>query len=185
VRSAQEFESAARNFGAIIRPLTPGGIMKIAHKPGRAIVFALAFGAAVGSGGGMAQDHEAWTAEQEEVWRTITAWNDAFERNDADAYFAHVDPAITVLTPANPYRVDGITADRREYEFGLKAGYSRVSLFQEMQPMVRVAGDMAYATYFNRGWYGSEPGSMMYLKETNVLVRTDGRWKIVHVHVSR
>jgi len=128
---------------------------------------------------------QGWTEQQLEVWRVIEAWNDAFEQNDADRYFKHVDPEITVITPANPYRIEGLTADRREYEYGIKRGYSKVSLFQELQPYIKVSGDMAFATYYNRGWYGPDgTGTMVYLKETNVLIKRDGTWKIVHVHVS-
>lgn len=126
-----------------------------------------------------------WSQEQLEVWKVIEDWNNAFEANDSESYFEFVDPEITVLTPPNPYRIEGVPIDRREYEFGIVRGYSKVSLFQELQPHVVVHGEMAYATYFNRGWYGPEEGgAMAYLKETNVLIRRDGHWKIIHIHVS-
>ena len=128
---------------------------------------------------------KGWSEEQLDVWRVIEEWNNAFEANDSGRYFEFIDPEITVLTPPNPYRIDGLPIDRREYEFGIVRGYSKVSLFQELQPHVAVHGDMAYATYFNRGWYGPDDGgAMVYLKETNVLIRRDGRWKIIHIHVS-
>ena len=126
-----------------------------------------------------------WSEEQLEVWRVIEKWNNAFETNDSESYFEFIDPEITVLTPPNPYRIEGLPLDRREYEFGIVRGYSKVSLFQELQPHIVVHGDMAYATYFNRGWYGpDDAGKMAYLKETNVLIRRDGHWKIIHIHVS-
>lgn len=126
-----------------------------------------------------------WTDEQREVWRVIEDWNNAFEANDPERYFEFIDPEITVLTPPNPYRIEGLPIDRREYVFGINRGYSRVALFQELQPHVVVHGDMAFATYFNRGWYGpDEAGAMAYLKETNVLIRRDDEWKILHIHVS-
>ena len=126
-----------------------------------------------------------WTAEQREVWRTVEQWNDAFEANDADRYFTFIDPDIVVLTPASPFRIEGIAADRREFVFGLARGSGRVAFFQELQPHVMVVGDMAYATYYNRGWYGPQGQErLLQLRETDVLRRRGGSWKITHIHVS-
>lgn len=127
-------------------------------------------------------------AQQErEVWRVVEAWNAAFAANDVEKYFSYIDSDIVVMTPSNPYRVEGLPDDREEFVFGLHKGYSRVSLFQEIAPVVNVYGDVAVVTYFNRGYYGpEEDGAMAYLKETNVLRRmTDGAWRIVHIHVSK
>jgi ketosteroid isomerase-like protein len=120
-----------------------------------------------------------------EVWAVVTDFNRAFAANDPERYFSFVDETITVLTPGNPYRVEGLRADREEFEFGLRAGYSRVGYFQEMQPRVSVFGDVAVATYFSRGHYGPEGASRaLYFKETDVLVRRPAGWRIVHIHVS-
>lgn len=124
-------------------------------------------------------------AEARDVWRVVEAWNATFAANDAEAYFSYIDDDITVMTAAGPYRVEGLPDDRHEYEFGIHRGYSRVSLFQEIAPIVHVLGDVAVATYFNRGFYGPEDaGKMIYLKETNVLVKRPEGWKIIHIHVS-
>jgi ketosteroid isomerase-like protein len=123
--------------------------------------------------------------EAAEVWAVVTAFNRAFAANDAERYFSFIAEEISVLTPGNPYRVEGQGADREEFEFGLRAGYSRVGYFQEMQPRVQVYGDVAVATYFSRGHYGPEGSSRaLFLKETDVLVRRPQGWKIVHIHVS-
>lgn len=128
----------------------------------------------------------AMPATETEVWRVIEDWNAAFAANDVERYFQFIDESIIVLTPSNPYRVEGIVDDRAEFEFGLRQGYSRVSYFEEIAPIVRVYGDTAVATYFNRGYYGPEgQAQMIYLKETNVLRRENGRWRIVHIHVSK
>lgn len=90
-----------------------------------------------------------------------------------------------MLTPSNPYRVEGIAADRAEFEAGLRSGATRVHFFQEMEPNVQLYGDTAVVTYFPRGSYGPvEAARTAYFKETDVLTRRDGRWKVVHVHVS-
>jgi ketosteroid isomerase-like protein len=122
-------------------------------------------------------------AAEQEVLGVIAAWNEAFARNDAAAYFEFIDDDITVLTPSNPYRVEGVHDDREEFERGLAEGSGRVGYFQELQPHVQRYGDVAVVTYFSRGAYGVE-GRTLYLKETDVLVRRPDGWKIVHIHVS-
>lgn len=125
------------------------------------------------------------TPEQQAVWSVIAAFNRAFADNDPDRYFSFIDPALTVITPGNPYRVEGLAADREGFEYGLSLGYSRVGYFQELQPRVEVYGEAALVTYHSRGAYGPEGQTKMaYLKETDVLIRRDGEWKIVHIHVS-
>ncbi len=120
-----------------------------------------------------------------EVWRVIKEFNRAFAGNDPEAYFQFIDEHITVLTPSNPYRVEGIADDREEFEYGLRVGATRVGYFQELQPNVQVVGDVAVATYFSRGNYGPEGSARTaYLKETDVLVKRNGVWKIAHIHVS-
>ncbi len=120
-----------------------------------------------------------------EVLQVVGAFNRAFADNDADRYFSFVDRDITVITPSNPYRVDGIQADRAEFEAGLRSGSTRVHFFQELEPKVRLFGDAAVVTYYSRGSYGPAGSARTaYLKETDVLARRDGSWKVVHVHVS-
>ncbi len=126
-----------------------------------------------------------WNAAQREAWAVVTAWNDAFEANDAEAYFSYVAPEIVVLTPGSPYRVQFKDPDRRELEFGVKEGYAKVRFFQELDPIVDVYGDVAVITYYSRGFWSSTATQMAYLKETNVLVKRNGKWEIVHIHVSK
>ena len=121
--------------------------------------------------------------EVEEVLRVVRAFNDAFEANDADRYFDFIDEDIVVLTPANPYRVEGLEHDRAEFEWGLETGRTRIGYFQELQPLVRVHGKVAVVTYYSRGSYGPDE-AVAYLKETDVLVRREDGWKITHIHVS-
>lgn len=123
------------------------------------------------------------TSAEKEVWEMIRAFNRAFMQNEPDAYFAFVAPDVSVYTPSNPYRVDGYAADREEFEYSLRLGRTRVGLFQEMQPMVCVYGETAVVTYFARGTFGAE-AKWIYWKETDVAVKRDGNWKIVHIHVS-
>lgn len=143
------------------------------------ILAAIAIGPAAG-----AEPQPGWSAVQNEVWKTVVAWNDAFGKNDVESYFRFVDPAITVITPANPYRVIGLRDDREEFEFSLANGSSRVGYFQELDPHVAVHGDVAVVTYYSRGHYGTETSATRYFKETDVLVKRPDGWKLVHIHLS-
>lgn len=130
-------------------------------------------------------DTHADLSPEQHVWQVVEAFNQAFASNDPEHYFAFIDEEITVLTPSNPYRIEGIADDREEFEWGLKRGSGKVGYFQELQPQVRIYGDVALVTYYSRGNYGADPaGKTLYLKETDVLVRRELGWKVVHIHVS-
>lgn len=120
---------------------------------------------------------------EKEVLEVIEKFNQAFANNNPDTYFTFIDDEITIITPSNPYRVEGIKDDREEFEYSLKTGRGRVGYFQEMQPKVQLFGNVVIVTYFSRGSYGPE-NKVFYLKETDVLVKKAGKWKIVHIHVS-
>jgi hypothetical protein len=47
------------------------------------------------AGAAFAEGRPGWTKEQVEVWRTIEAWNNAFEANDAAA-FLRLWPGVAV-----------------------------------------------------------------------------------------
>jgi ketosteroid isomerase-like protein len=135
--------------------------------------------------GGQMTDAGNPSAADQEVLDVVQAWNGAFARNDAPTYFGYIDADITVLTPSNPYRVEGVADDREEFERGIAAGSGRVGYFQELQPHVQRYGDVAVVTYFSRGAYGPEGKEQtLYLKETDVLVKGPAGWKVVHIHVS-
>ncbi len=123
------------------------------------------------------------TNEQIEVWRVVEEFNEAFESNDLELFFSFVADEITVLTPGHPFRVEGIEDDREEIEKGISEGYGTASLWQAMQPHVRVRGHTALVSFFSRGYLGTPP-IFHYLRVTNLLARTGGNWKVVHIHVS-
>jgi hypothetical protein len=60
-----------------------------------------------------------------------------------------------------------------------------VGYFQEMQPKIVVSGTLAVVSYYSRGSYGPEESARtLYLKETDVLIKREGGWKLLHIHVS-
>lgn len=124
-------------------------------------------------------------SDEQHVWEVVEAFNRAFATGEAERYFSFIDKEITVLTPSNPYRIEGIADDREEFEWGLRVGTGKVGYFQELQPLIQVSGNMALVTYYSRGSYGGEGARQtLYLKETDVLIRRQDEWKILHIHVS-
>lgn len=124
--------------------------------------------------------------EQLEVWSVVRSWNTHFAENRPEKYFPYLHDDITLFIASSPYRIDGLEDDREEFEWSLKAGRTRVAWFQEMQPDVQIHGDAAVVTYHTRGAYGPEgTEQIIYLKETNVLAKVNGAWRIVHIHVSK
>lgn len=138
-----------------------------------------------------AQDNEMAGTEMQkyeaEVLAVVKEWNNAFARNDPDTYFGYIHEDLTLFIASSPYRIDGKIDDREEFELSLNTGKTRVHLFQELQPKVQILSETsALVTYHNRGVYGPDGEEQMrYLKETNVLVKGDGGWKIIHIHVSK
>ena len=123
--------------------------------------------------------------EQLEVMNTVKAWNNAFAANDPETYFQFIHNDITLFLPSCPFRIEGKQDDREEFEYSLKKGWTRIGYFQELQPKVQIIGNTAIVTYHNRGTYGDgDREKSINLKETDVLVKEDGRWKVIHVHVS-
>jgi ketosteroid isomerase-like protein len=123
---------------------------------------------------------------EKEVLEVVKTWNDCFEKNNASAYFSYIHNDLTLFTPSNPYRVDGKQEDQKEFEWSLGRSRTTVHFFQELQPSVQVYGNTAIVTYYNRGAYGPDGNEQMYyFKETDVLVKEDGKWLIVHIHVSK
>jgi ketosteroid isomerase-like protein len=122
-----------------------------------------------------------------EVLETIKEWNEAFAQNDAERYFTFIHEDLSLFIAACPYRIDGKNVDKEEFVRSLKYGRTKVSLFQELQPHGQMLSQTsALVTYHTRGLYGSEgQEQMVYLKETNVLLKLNNQWKIIHLHVSR
>ena len=114
-------------------------------------------------------------------------WNHSFSNNDSRTYFGYIHEDLTLFIASSPYRIDGKQEDREEFEWSLSKDRTKVHLFQELQPKVQMLSETsAIVTYHNRGAYGPDGEEQIaYLKETNVLVKENGKWKIIHIHVSK
>ncbi|MBK8484397.1 MAG: nuclear transport factor 2 family protein [Saprospiraceae bacterium] len=126
------------------------------------------------------------TTAEKEILATVKAWNDSFKRNDNETYFTYIHDDLTLFIPSSPYRIDGKQDDKDEFDWSLSKSRTKVHFFQEMQPKIQIYGDTAVVTYHNRGAYGPDGSEQVYyLKETNVLIKEDEKWKIIHIHTSK
>jgi ketosteroid isomerase-like protein len=129
---------------------------------------------------------ERMTDREREVLEVVKAWNDSFSNNDPATYFTYIHDDLTLFIPSSPYRIDGKQDDKDEFEWSLSKSRTKVHFFQELQPIVQVYDNTAVVTYYNRGAYGPDGNEQIYyFKETNVLVKENDKWKIVHIHVSK
>ncbi len=126
------------------------------------------------------------TNTEKEVLEVVKAWNDCFTNNDNEKYFTYIHDDLTLFIPSSPYRIDGKQDDKEEFEWSLSKFKTKVHFFQELQPAVQVYDSTAIVTYYNRGAYGPDGSEQIYyFKETDVLIKENGKWKIVHIHVSK
>lgn len=126
------------------------------------------------------------TTEEKEILAIVKAWNDSFTRNDNETYFTYIHDDLTLFIPSSPYRIDGKQDDKDEFDWSLSKSRTKVHFFQELQPNVQIYGNTAIVTYHNRGAYGPDGNEQVYyLKETNVLIKENDRWKIIHIHTSK
>ena len=123
------------------------------------------------------------SSTEDEVWKVVREWNRSFAGNEPEKYFEFIHKDITLMLPGVPYRVEGKAQDKEEFLWSLGIGISKVEFFQELQPKIQVMGNTAVVSYYSRGAYG-DSGKMSYLKETDILVKEDQGWKIIHIHVS-
>ncbi|MBL0083753.1 MAG: nuclear transport factor 2 family protein [Saprospiraceae bacterium] len=126
------------------------------------------------------------TTAEEEILTFVKTWNDSFMRNESETYFTYIHDDLTLFIPSCPYRIEGKSDDKEEFDWSLSKSRTKVHLFQEMQPHIQLYGDTAVVTYHNRGAYGPDGNEQFYyFKETNVLIKENEKWKIAHIHTSK
>ncbi len=124
---------------------------------------------------------------EKEVFDVIKAFNKAFAANDVAIYFSFIHENITLFIPSSPYRIEGKIDDKEEFVWSLERERTKVGFFQELQPKVQILNKFtALVTYHNRGAYGAEENeNILYFKESNLLIKENEQWKIIHIHVSK
>ena len=116
--------------------------------------------------------------EQQEIWTTVRAMNDAWTKGNPDALADYFHPQMLAITPTDRLRRDGA----EECIAGWKgfAEAARIDSWREIDPLIRVYGDAAVVTYFYEisfdmgGRRYEEGGRDMFF-----FVRENGRWWVV------
>jgi ketosteroid isomerase-like protein len=129
-----------------------------------------------------APDQTGQEKELIELENRITA--DYLSKN-LDAFSHGADEDLSGFHASNPYRMDG----RQKIQEALKTfyKYSTPTGLYKLQPRVQVYGDTAIVTY-HYVETGEAEGGKLYAydgKQTDVFIKRQGRWSLVHFHSSR
>jgi hypothetical protein len=109
----------------------------------------------------------------------------AFLSKSIEDFFPGNEEGLSAFHASNPYRID----DRRSIENALKTfyKYSSPTGLYKVQPRVQIYGDAAVVTYHFIET-GEAEGGKIYAyegKQTDVFVKKQGKWTLVHFHSSR
>jgi len=130
----------------------------------------------------------------DEVMSTIQAMFEAIEEKDMDKLAEHYsqEDDLTAFLPTIPFRVDGYQQfwqGIQDYQ-GKKTS-SRVQIFQ---PKIQIYGDVAVCTFYSTTRIyapadSTQPGESPSPKThsartTQVFHKRDGKWVLVHTHIS-
>lgn len=117
-----------------------------------------------------------------DVENRITA---AYLKKDVETFLGGSDEQLSAFHASNPYRLD----DRQSIENALRTfyKYSTSTGLYKVQPRVQLYGDCAVVTYHFIET-GEAEGGKLYAyegKQTDVFVKKQGKWTLVHFHSSR
>lgn len=120
-----------------------------------------------------------------ELMALESAAMERWRKGDPWGFIAISAPEVTYFDTGTPQRINGREALSAEY--AKREGKIYYDVMDFINPMVRVVGDMAVLSYrFLSTWLKAD-GSISHRTPWNcseVYVRTDGQWRIVHNHWS-
>jgi ketosteroid isomerase-like protein len=112
-------------------------------------------------------------------------WSKAFQAKDVDGVMAMYAPGVTAFDIVPPLQFRGADAYRKDYSefFGQFSGPINVET-PDMQ--IQVNGDTAFAYGLERltGKMTNGTAVDMWLRYTEGLKKIDGKWRVVHEHIS-
>ncbi|TWT96986.1 SnoaL-like domain protein [Botrimarina colliarenosi] len=124
-------------------------------------------------------------ADEAEIRRLIAAWSRALESKDVDGLVADYAPEAVLFDAIPPYRTDGPEAIRRLWENCLP--YFPAEYRSEHRDLVvHVDGDIAVAFGLHHfaPTPADHPSGQTWMRVTIGYRRIEGRWRVVHEHVS-
>jgi ketosteroid isomerase-like protein len=109
----------------------------------------------------------------------------AYLNKNLEGFFQESEEGLSAFHASNPYRID----DRRSIQEALKTfyKYSSPTGLYKLQPRVQIYGDTAIVTY-HFVETGEAEGGKLYAyegKQTDVFIKKQGKWTLVHFHSSR
>ena len=115
---------------------------------------------------------------QREIWATLRAVNDAWTQGHPDDLADYFHAQMIAITPVDRLRRDGAAACVSGWKSFADA--ARIYRWQEFDPLIRVYGDAAVASYYYEidfamgGKRAVQSGRDLFF-----LVRDHGRWQVV------
>lgn len=115
---------------------------------------------------------------QREIWATLRALNDAWTLGHPDDLADYFHPQMIAVTPVDRLRRDGAPDCIAGWKSFAEA--TVIDRWQEFDPLIRVYGDAAVASYYYE--IDFEMGGKRIVqsgRDLFFLVRDDGRWWVV------
>ena len=125
------------------------------------------------------------SADEAAVHAVLDAIARAVRGGKVDAMLAHCSSDLVTFDLVAPLKHDGAEAVREVWAKAL-AGLEPPLDYDFQQLHIEVDGDLAFARCLNRfgGMRADGAQVVNWLRSTFVLRRMEGRWKVVHEHVS-
>jgi ketosteroid isomerase-like protein len=125
------------------------------------------------------------SADEAAVHAVIEAIARAVRAKDVEAMLAHCASDLVTFDLVPPIRHEGADAIRRLWSKSL-AGFEPPLDYDFQQLHIEVSGDMAFARCLNRFGGTRSDGAQVvnWMRSSFAFRRIDGRWKVVHEHVS-
>jgi ketosteroid isomerase-like protein len=121
---------------------------------------------------------------EKEVMEIEDKMTAAYLSRNLEGFVQYIDPEVTAFHASNPYRID----NREVFQDAMGMFFKNASPkgLYKLQPRVQVSGDTAIVTYHFLETGGEGPKAYSYNgKETDVFVKKQGKWMMVHFHSSR
>lgn len=126
------------------------------------------------------------TRDEAEIRSLIGAWARALEAKDIDALTANYAPDVVLFDVKPPYKTEGVAAIRALWEACLP--YFPASFKSEHRDLnLTVSGDLAFCHGLHHVKPAGEPdhpAGQSWLRVTACYRKVEGRWVVVHEHVS-
>ena len=125
------------------------------------------------------------SADEAEIRRMIADWARALEAKDVDGLVANYAPDALLFDVKPPYKTTGVAAIRRVWEDCLP--YFPKSFRSEHRDLeLTVGGDAAFFHGLHHMVPDDKdhPCGQSWLRVTGCFRKIDGRWRVVHEHVS-